>query len=81
MKLHKVKMTDHETYIDDFKVCGIVEKNFEYTSPTISSTDGKVGHFGDGILTLKIRVTSAEILCDVFQNIVDSDLRNNIDGK
>lgn len=80
MKLHKAKITDHETYIDDFKVCGVVEKKFEYTSPTIS-TNGKIGHFGDGILTLKIRVTSAEILCDVFQDIVDSDLRNNINGK
>ena len=79
MKFHKAKITDHETYIDDFKVCGIVEKKFEYTSPTISN--GKVGHFGDGILTLKIRVSSAEILCDIFQNIVDCDLRNNIDGK
>lgn len=79
MKFHKVKITDHETYIDDFKVCGIVEKNFEYTSPTISN--GKVGHYGDGILTLKIRVSSAEILCDVFKDISDSNFGNNIKGK
>ena len=81
MKFHKVKITDHETYIDNFKVCGIVEKKFEYTSPTISSANGKVGHFGDGILTLKIRVSSAEILCDVFNDISDSNFGNNINGK
>lgn len=81
MKYHETTITDREVFLDDFRVYGIVEKKFEYANPTISNVNKKIGHFGDGILTLKIRVKSAKILCDVFEDISDSDFGNNIDGE